>query len=74
MLDIFASAWYRARNQHKRGVRQMRYDTSRRVAGITAEGEKALWQKIAKEEGFTSLWQFVLWVVRQYIKEREKEK
>jgi hypothetical protein len=50
----------------------MGYPTKQRVVGVLPEGEKQVWEEVARREGFNSLWAFVCWVVRQHIKEKNK--
>lgn len=52
----------------------MRYTTKERVAGVLPVGEKQEWQRLSEEEGFRSLWGWVVWVVRKHIKKSEEGK
>jgi hypothetical protein len=60
--------------KHLKGVMEMRYTTKERVAGVLPVGEKQEWQRLSEEEGFKSLWGWVVWVVRRHIKKREEGK
>jgi hypothetical protein len=38
-------------------------------AGEITQDEKAEWMEHMKRDGFTALWTWVCWVIRQHIKE-----
>jgi hypothetical protein len=51
----------------------MRYTARERIAGTLPAGEKEKWGKCASYDGFTSLWTWIVWVVRKRIKEIEEK-
>ena len=47
--------------------------TERIYAGKLEREEKEAWIKQMKQDGFTNLWTWMCWVIRQYIKRQTND-